>query len=251
MCSPLEKKIPLKEIIAKNDELFNAGSSFEIGEHLRFWLSKAQEFGDKQGELSLWNELMGHYRMTNDRPRGMEAVRRGMELIEELGIAETFSAGTIFLNGATALQSFGETDAALELYEKCRTVYNAQLPLNDRCFAGLYNNMAAALAAKGAFKEAENAYLQALDLLKEGGAIPDSAVTCLNLAQLYRQWNGDEAMIETMVACAVEYFNAPECPRDGYYAHSCTKCASGFEALGYGEIARELLSRAGEYYERT
>lgn len=251
MCAPFEKTIPLQEIIAKSDELFNAGASAEVGTHLRFWLQKAQEAGDKRSELSLWNELMGHYRMAKERDRGSEAVQRGLALIEELQVGNTLSAGTIFLNAATALHSFGEADEALALYGKCRTLYERHLPLSDSRFAGLYNNMAAAFMVKGAYREAEDAYLKALELLKEPKQIPDAAVTCLNLAQLYRQWNGDETMVSSMVECSLEYFNAPECPRDGYYAHSCTKCASGFEALGYGEIAGELMSRAKEYYDRA
>lgn len=251
MSSPFDETIPLQEVIRKSDELFNGGLSAQVGEHLRFWLDKARACGDRKGELSLWNELMGHYRMAGDALRGMEAVRAGVALIEELRLTEALSAGTIYLNAATALHAFGHVDEAVALYGKCRAIYEKHLPLNDERFAGLYNNMAAAYVARGAFREAEDAYLKALDLLKEKKNFSDSAVTCLNLAQLYRQWNGDEAMVAAMVECAFEYFNLPECRRDGYYAHTCTKCVSGFEALGYAEIARELSGRAKEYYDRT
>jgi tetratricopeptide (TPR) repeat protein len=243
--------IPVAEIIAKCDELFNMEKSKELGEHLRFWRKEAQRAGDKKGEVTILSEMMGHYRMIRDPERGIEAVESGIALLKTLDLSDTLSAGTVFLNAATALQSFGKVDEALPLYAETARIYERNLDPADWRFAGLYNNMAAAYCEKGEFKLAETCYLRAIDVLKACGNFNDSAVTCLNLAQLYRQWNGDEAMVETMAACAMEYFNAPECPRDGYYAHSCTKCASGFEALGYGEIARELLSRAGEYYERT
>ena len=80
------RKIPLEAIIARSDELFNAEQSSAVGEHLRFWLKEAREMGDKSGELSLLNELMGHYRMAHDELRGLESVRQAVSLAEALGV---------------------------------------------------------------------------------------------------------------------------------------------------------------------
>ena len=241
--------IPLPEIIARCDELFNAGKGTETGEFLRRWRRKAQELGDKRNELSLLNELIGHYRMQGDPERGREAVSAACGLIRELELSDTLSAGTILLNCATALQSFGQNDEALSLYAESARICEKHLPPGDKRFAGLYNNMAAAYVEKRAFKAAEGLYLQALDVLQRCGELMDSAVTCLNLAQLYRSWNNDEELIETMLSCAMAYFDAPEAVRDGYYAHTCSKCASGFTALGREELGKELKSRAEKIYE--
>lgn len=241
--------IPLEEIIRKCDELFNAEKSEELGEHLRHWRQQAQISGDKKGELSILSELMGHYRMNNDPLRGIEAVHDGMALIRELDLSGTLSAGTILLNGATALQSFGEVEQSLSLYAESARIYERHLDPSDWRFAGLYNNMAAAYSEKKEFKLAEKCYLRALDVLKVCGNIMDSAVTCLNLAQLYRIWNNDPMLIDGMLACAAECFDSPEAVRDGYYAHTCRKCASGFGALGRSDIEQELNSRADQYYE--
>lgn len=240
-------RIPLQEIIARSDELFNAEQSSAVGEHLRFWLNEARKMGDKKGELSLLNELMGHYRMARDEVRGLESVREGVALAEELGVSRTPAAGTIFLNAATALHSFGKVAEALELYERCSAIYEEHLAPNDPLRAGLYNNMAAAFMEEGAFKAAENSYLQALDLLKEIHNVCDAAVTCLNLAQLYRKQGEDQELVESMVMCAYDYFNTPG-EREGYYAHTCRKCAPGFGGLGFPEIEKELNLRADEYY---
>lgn len=241
------RKIPLEAIIARSDELFNAEQSSAVGEHLRFWLKEAREMGDKSGELSLLNELIGHYRMAHDELRGLESVRQAVSLAEALGVSRTLSAGTIFLNAATALHSFGKVAEALKLYEKCSAIYEEHLAPNDPLRAGLYNNMAAAFMEEGSFKAAENCYLQALDLLKEVQNICDAAVTCLNLAQLYRKQGEDQELVESMVMCAYDCFNAPG-KREGYYAHTCRKCAAGFGELGYPEIEKELNLRADEYY---
>ena len=243
-------KIPLQEILAQCDTLFNAGKSAEKGELLRFWRQKAREAGDRQGELSLLNELMGHYRMTGDVSRGLEAVREGTALIELLQIGGSLSAGTIFLNGATALHAFGETDKALELYERSYQNYTRHLSCGDERFAGLFNNMASVYIDKGLFKQAEDLYLKALDLLNESRNPLDAAVTCLNLAQLYRKM-GDEALTDTMASCARDYFDAPGVERGSYYAHTCRKCASGFGALGCAEMEAELNERADRYYAGT
>ena len=241
-------KIPLQEIIARCDELFNAGKGAETGAFLRQWRQQAQISGDERGELSLLNELIGHYRMNCDPLRGKEAVTSALDLIKKLELSETFSAGTILLNAATALQSFGETEEALTLYKESRRIYEKNLPPGDKRFAGLLNNMAAAYVEKGEFKAAENCYLDALALLQESKDLMDSAVTCLNLAQLYRSWNNDTELIAAMLGCAMEYFDSPQSVRDGYYAHTCSKCASGFGALGRKDIEEELKSRAEKIY---
>ena len=241
-------KIPLQEIIARCDELFNAGKGAETGEFLRQWRQQAQISGDERGELSLLNELIGHYRMNCDPRRGKEAVNAALDLIKKLALSETLSAGTIMLNAATALQSFGETEEALTLYKESRRIYEKTLPPGDKRFAGLLNNMAAAYVEKGEFKAAENCYLDALALLQESKDLMDSAVTCLNLAQLYRSWNNDTELIAAMLGCAMEYFDSPQSVRDGYYAHTCSKCASGFGALGRKDIEEELKSRAEKIY---
>ena len=243
-------KIPLQEILAQCDTLFNAEKSAEKGELLRFWRQKAREAGDRQGELSLLNELMGHYRMTGDVSRGLEAVREGTALIDVLQIGGSLSAGTIFLNGATALHAFGETDKALELYERSYQNYTRHLPCGDERFAGLFNNMASVYMSKGLLKKAEEFYLKALELLNEKGSFMDAAVTCLNLAQLYRCFP-DEALTDAMVRASMEHFDAPGVERGGYYAHTCRKCASGFGALGYTGLEAELKERADRYYAGT
>ena len=243
--------IPVAEIIAKCDELFNMEKSKELGEHLRFWRKEAQRAGDKKGEVTILSELMGHYRMDHDPERGIEAVESGIALLKELELSDTLSAGTVFLNAATALQSFGKVDEALPLYAETARIYERNLDPADWRFAGLYNNMAAAYCEKGEFKLAEKCYLRAIDVLKACGNFNDSAVTCLNLAQLYRSMGNDTLLIDGMLECAMAYFDAPELPRDGYYAHTCRKCALGFGALGRKDLEDELNSRADKYYAGT
>ena len=246
------RRIPMREIIEECDRLFNAEQPFELGEHLRKWRAEAQAIGDREGELGILSELMGHYRMQGDRDRGLAAVRDGFALLGKLGIGGSVSAGTILINGATALQAFGEIDEALDYYKEAFRCYGAHLDPNDWRFAGLLNNMAAAYAAKHDTRYAEAYYRKALDVLKACGNLMDAAVTHVNLAQMYAAESGpDDPRITAELDLAVACFDDPAAVHDGYYAHTCRKCASAFGPLGRPEFEAELNRRADDYYERA
>ena len=238
----------MRKIIAECDRLFNEEKMVELGEHLRKWRGEAQAIGDREGELGILSELMGHYRMLGDRERGLAAVRDGFTLLGKLGIAGSVSAGTILVNGATALQAFGEIDESLNYYKEAFRCYGAYLDPNDWRFAGLLNNMAAAYAAKHDLKYAEAYYRKALDVLKACGNLMDAAVTHVNLAQMYAAEDRNDPRISVELELAVACFDDPAAVHDGYYAHTCRKCASAFGPLGFPEVEEELNWRADEYY---
>lgn len=240
--------IPMDEIIARSDDLFNQNNSKELGEHLRFWRAKAQELGDQAGELSMLSELMGHYRMAGERERGLAAVREGFALMKEMGVSGSVSAGTILINGATALQAFGFIDEALEHYAEAFRCYGNHLDPNDWRFAGLLNNMAAAYSGKADFERAKAYYLKALQVLEHCGNLMDSAVTCVNLAQLEHGQDPDSPEIDVFLDRAKDFFDSPEAEFNGYYAHTCLKCASTFGFFGRKEYEADLKCRADALY---
>ena len=242
------RRIPMQEVIQECDRLFNSEKMAELGEHLRKWREEARRIGDREAELGILSELMGHYRMTGDRERGLMAVRDGFALLGQVGIAGSVTAGTILINGATALQAFGDIDGALNYYKEAFRCYGAHLDPNDWRFAGLLNNMAAAYAAKHDVKYAEAYYRKALDVLKACGNLMDAAVTHVNLAQMYAAEDRADPRIASELELAVACFDDPAAVHDGYYAHTCRKCASAFGPLGFPEVEEELNWRADEYY---
>lgn len=254
-CCPSGKcrgHIPVAEIISGCDRLFNMNKSRELGEYLRYWRRRAAELGDEKGELSVLNELMGHYRMMRDENRAVAAVRDGFDLIGRLGISGSVSAGTIFINGATALQSFGMSKEALTYYRMAEQCFTANLAPDDVLFAGLFNNMASACIDEGMFQQAREYYMRALETLRTAGKLMDLAVTYVNLAQLYDALDPeDEERIGQNLDAALACLDAPEAERDGYYAHTCLKCAPAFGYFGRFMDEAELEKRAEEYYERT
>ena len=240
--------IPLEKVIAECDRLFNQEKKQELGEHLRFWRRRASEMGDKKSELSLLSEMMGHYRMVRDEAKALAAVRDGTALISELGISDTVSAGTILINAATAMQSFGYAEESSVYYKQAESCYLKNLPPQDIRFAALYNNMASSYIDQGNFEQAENFYLQAAEILKKSGHLMDLAVTFINLAQLYDGFDPQNSKIEVFIDQARGCFENDAVPRDGYYAHTCRKCASAFGYFGRLADEKELQERAENFY---
>ena len=235
-------EIPLDRVIAKCDHLFNSGKTAEVGSHLRYWLNEAKMLGDRRGELTVLSELMGHYRMSNDPDKGLAVIADGIKLLDELQLGECVSGGTILINAATALHSFGKYDEAEKLYFRAYRAYTLNLPENDVRFAGLFNNMASVYAVKGDIDTAEAYYLAALEILNDSGSPMDRAVSWINLAQLGKD-------TENCCEKAMAIFHDPAVPHDGYYAHTCLKCVPALRELGKADHAAILTELAGKVYE--
>lgn len=239
------------EIAAECDRLFNAGDSAGVEKHLLHHLALAENCGDRLLQLFLHSELMGYYRMQNDHQKSRHSVECGLTLLASLPELDPVSAGTICINAGTALSAAGDFDRALEIYLRAKKYYAGHLDKNDFLQAGLRNNLASVHAAKADFASAEKCYLEALDILKSNAKLADSAVTCINLAQLYARRDPDDPLISAMLEAAIDCFNSPDLPQDGYYAHTCLKCVPAFEFFGAPEFAAELRNRAKDIYERN
>ena len=90
-----------------------------------------------------------------------------------------------------------------------------------------------------------------LNILQQHGNLMDSAVTYINLAQLYDRQNENDSRVAEMLDLAMECFNDPAAERGGYYAHTCNKCASAFGLFGRENDEEELKRRAAEIYENA
>ena len=237
-------------IIAECDKLFNSGDNAGVEKLLLKYLDEAENSEDKQLQLFIQSELMGHYRMQGNTGKSLLAVNRGLTLLAQLPELDAVSTGTILVNAGTALSAANEFDKALEIYQQAEKYYNGALDENDYLRAGLLNNTASVYLAKKDFSSAEICYLQALDILKSREKFADCAVSCLNLAQLYAARVESDPLIPVMLESAMDHLNHPALARDGYYAHTCKKCAPGFAAFNRHDLEYELESRAKEIYER-
>ena len=199
-----------------------------------------------------------------------------MEIIkEEMDFERTVSAGTTYVNAATACQAFGEHERALALFEKARAAYEDGSGTKPELLGGLYNNMALTCVSLRRFREADGLYRKALELMGQvKGGVLEQAITYLNMADAVAAEAGmadiadaepcmteddaeetgmadAEVRIADLLDRAEALLNDPSAPRDGYYAFVCEKCAPTFSYYGYFLTAQELTDRAERIYREN
>ena len=246
-------RIPVARAVDALDRLLSRDDKEGADRLLKYWRKEAVRLRDKRGELSIADEMIGFYRRTGDRESALEAVDAALRLIGETGTEGGLSSATVRLNAATTLKAFGKAEDALPLYEDALNIFSATLDEKDPLFAGFWNNYALALADTGRKAEAEEAYYNAIFIMKntENG-LPNAAISYLNLASLYESdEERDENDILTCVNEAVRLFEDPKTERDAKYYDALSKCISSFRACGLDDTAAKFESELKEFYERA
>ena len=246
--------VPQRRIIEKMDEYMARRDYAGAERHLLYWLSEAEMGGDRRGRLMVLGELVGHYRKTGQREKCLARAGEALKLIEAMDYGRTVSAGTAWVNVATAYSAFQMPEQALTYFEKARAVYeeNAAAP---QLLGGLYNNMALVCATLGRYAEAHALYDRAMACMAEvpGGAL-EQAISCLNRADAVAAERGSEegeAEIASLLDRAWELLHSPGVPQNGYCAFVYEKCAPSFGYYGRFMDASELKKEAEELYEGT
>ena len=273
------KPVPQRRIADKMNEYMSRRDYAGAERHLLYWLAEAELGRDLQGQLMLQNEMVGHYRKTAQREKAMESAGKALELLAELGMENSISAGTTYVNVATACNAFGEYERSLELFEKARAAYESSSFVEPQLLGGLYNNMALTCTALSKYDEALALYEKAVSVMAK---VPDGgleqAITCLNMADTVEAWlgmeegesrifeladraeellddkgrellrrpDGETSVLET--PGALKALPAEEKARIGYYAFVCEKCAPVFEYYGYFLTADRLRETAEKIY---
>ena len=252
---PAVRPVPQQRIIQKLDEYMSRRDYAGAERHLLYWLEEARQGHDERGELVVRNELVGHYRKTGEKEKSLAQGEKALALLDALDFEGTVSAGTTYVNVATACSAFGENERALALFEKARAVYES-LPRTQRhLLGGLYNNMALVYKALGRYGEANALFEKAMGVMAGvPGGVLEQAITCLNMADVVAAEQGLEAgetRIFALLDRAWELLKDPSAPHDGYYAFVCEKCAPSFSYYGYFAAAEELQNEARTIYERA
>ncbi len=252
--TPEVKAVPQQRIIQKMNEYMSRRDYQGAERHLKYWLEEAKLGHDKGGELLIRNELVGHYRKTGEKENAFESADEALRLVRELDFEDNISAGTTYINVATAYNAFCENEKSLELFKKAKAVYESHDNTSPELLGGLYNNMALTNVSLGNFEEAFTLYDKALKVMAnvEGGVL-EQAITYLNMADALEMKSGFEENEKTIFAYldrAYDLLNDKDVKRDGYYAFVCEKCAPSFSYYGYFSAAGELKKRAESIYER-
>lgn len=252
---PEVTRIPVGRVIEKLDEILSRNDYSSAERHLKYWLAEAESGNDLHGKLTVLNEQIGLYRKVGNETDGLNAIENALNLADEMGIENTVSIGTTYVNAATGYKAFDKTEKALELYKKAKVIYEDLLEESDSRLGGLYNNMALTYVDLCNYSEAKRLYKKAIEIMsKQKYGELEMAITYLNLADLEVAENGHELAEERVseyLEKAMNLIDTEYLPRDGYYAFVCEKCAPVFGYYGYFLVENDLKERAGTIYERT
>lgn len=246
------RRIPVARVIEKLDSFFTHNDLEEAERLLDYWRGEAVSLGDKFGEVSIVNEMLGLTRRMGKKEKGISAIERALELLSATGNEKTISGATILLNAATTAKAFGDPERALLLYQRTLAIYESEgLDKNDGRYSAFYNNLATTLVDIRRYEEAKDAYEKALKITSLSPAtILDGAITNVNMAHLFEAWHGLEAKeITEVLEKAQVILNSNDVERNAYYAFVCEKCAPSFDYYGYFFFAEELKERAKSIYE--
>ena len=251
---PQVKSVPQQRIIQKMNEYMSRRDYAGAERHLLYWLEEAKLGFDRGGELLTRHELVGHFRKTANKEGAFESASEALRLVKELGFEDHVSAGTTYINVATAYNAFGENEKAIALFEKAKEVYESNPSTAPELLGGLYNNMALTYAAVQEFEKAFALYDKALAVMEEvEGGVLEQAITYLNMADALVARDGEQAaekQIRQWLDTAYDLLIDGDAKHDGYYAFVCEKCAPSFSYYGYFLAAQELNRRAEAIYER-
>lgn len=245
--------VPIERVIEKLDSYFFSKDFDGAERHLLYWLAEAKAGRDRRGELSILNEMMGFYRQTGRKKEAYDSASEGLKLVEKMGMEDTLSAATTYLNAATVHKTFDKSEKAVPLYEKAKELYEKYLPEGDEKLGGLYNNMGLALTDVGRYEEAEECYKKAIEIMEnaDGGEL-EAAISYLNLADEVTLRLGAleaEALVSGYLDLAAELLDKKKDLKSGYYAYVCEKCATVYGYYGYFMYENELKARAESIYE--
>ncbi len=199
--------------------------------------------------LTVLNELTGLYRQTKQEKEGMLCIDECAVLLENTQIPDK-DRGTILLNCATTMKSFGKAAQAMDLYTKAEELLTSSLPAHDPLIAGLYNNMALAFQDNGSTDKAAQYFQKALEITgnsKEQAL--EYAITCVNLAHLRFEKNYLDESVNALLDEAMKTLDNPDCRRFDKYAFTCRKCAPSYGYFGRFADEKTLNERAERIYE--
>ena len=246
--------VPVGRIMDKLREYEDRNDWPAVERHLKYWLAEAEVNRDRRGQLMLHNELMGYYRKQGKQEEAFAHAEQAAALVEELGMEDTVTAGTTWVNAGTVREAFGDPVGGLAYFERARANYEKNLPADDGRLGGLYNNMALSLAVCGRYEEATEMFRRAIAVMeKQEHGEPEQAITWLNMADAAEAALGPEAAegdVEEYLEKAEALLDTESLPRNGYYAFVCEKCAPVFGHYGWFATEAELMRRAKDINER-
>lgn len=247
-----QERINITRFIDRLDACFNRNDMRAARECIEFWENEARQNNDDRGLLTVLNEAVGYYRRSKKKNKALKAMEESLTLVEKLGLSDSLSGATIFINAATTLSFFGRVQEGLELYEKAEACYQVNDGTQTYEYAALLNNKAATLNELKRYDDAEENWKNAIEILKKVGYHDgEIAISLVMLAHL--TFDRDDTayeQVEALLDEAWDYLNSDNQPKDGNYAYVLRKCAPSFDYFQRPMEAQALRDVAKEIYER-
>ncbi|MCR5136069.1 MAG: tetratricopeptide repeat protein [Oscillospiraceae bacterium] len=245
--------IPVQRVLDRLDVLLSQRDYVNAEQQLLFWLSEAKNGNDLSGQLTLSNELIGYYRKQGNESEALRYVDDAVNLIQTMNLEGSITAGTSFINAATAYNAFGQLEKSREFFEKASIIYESSPAVTPFQMGGLYNNMGLNCAALGLYEEAMELYQRALNQMERvtNGSL-EQAVTLLNMADAVAAKEGTlagENQIGKLIQSAYAHIRDESVLHDSYYAFVCEKCIPSFSYYGFFAIASELQEEVRRIHE--
>lgn len=121
----------VREVIQGFDRLLDRDAKREAAIYLEDWMARYEEAGDWASQITILNEMMGFYRNSGEREKGLAAVEKGLALVGDHGLSQTVTGGTTCLNAATTMKAFGKAAEAMPYYDQAFRAYGGSLPPGD------------------------------------------------------------------------------------------------------------------------
>ena len=245
--------VPLRRVLEKLDTYLAMGDCAGAEKHLAYWLNEADEARNDGAKLAILNEQISLYRETGKQEECLTAVTKALGLTDLSGEDRSASCAMTIINMANAYRFFGQSPKALLLYRAAADICDTALSPEDIRLAGLYNNMALALTDTGEYREAEELYRKALNVMRQREyGEPDMALTYLNMADLANAELGPEKAEKTVneyLQKAESLLDTANLPKDVFYAYACAQSAPVFGYYGWFVTEKKLTDRAREIRE--
>ena len=249
-------KINIDRVLKKLDEYFNNNDLLGAGEYLSFWECEARNTSDDRALLSILNEYLGYCRRVNNKEKAIATIDECKLLIDKLGILDTISAATIFINAATTSAHFGNVEEGLILYDKAKKCYTNLNKKDTYEYATLLNNSASVMSILKKYDNAERNYLEAIEILKKiGNHDGEIALSLTMLAHITfdKACDPDDSTyqkVESLLDESITYLKSDKIVRDGNFAFILDKIAPSFDYFKRPGQAKAMRNLSKEIYSK-
>ena len=209
--------------------------------YLRKALDATRAIGDKAGELTVLNELMGFYRSQSRHGENLPLCDRAVELARDIAGERSEAYATTLINAATGYRAAGKPERALDLYRQALSTSEATMPAGDRRLAALHNNLSILHSDMGDPAGAKAELERALAILTSSSVDPaadiDIATTNTNLSLVcFALGERDEAAARAQAA--MDIYEHGNLKNSAHYASAVAGSAQACYEMG--EYARAV-----------